>query len=138
MKHIRKSKITGCVSVCVWIQRFPLNPELHSSTFFFFFLRLDSNLTWVYCQETKITIHALFITVHSIVHAQKNIKNGSYDTIHTFKNYFATILSVFSFSNNKFNPNGPSIVYVICVSMHAFFFFFFLLLGLRGLVILSA
>ena len=37
----------------------------------------------------------------------KNIKNGSYDTIHTFKNYFATVLLVFSFSNNKLNPNGP-------------------------------
>ena len=32
------------------------------------------------------------------------IKNRSRDTIHTFKNYFA---SVFSFSNNKLNPNGP-------------------------------
>ena len=85
----------------------------------------------------KITVHALFITVHSIVHALKNIKNGAHDTIHTFKNYFVTVLSVFSFSNNKFNPNGPCVVYVICVSMHAFFFFFFLL-GLRGLVILSA
>ena len=45
---------------------------------------------------------------------KKNIKNGSYDTIHTFKNYFVTVFSifnfqfsVFSFSNNKFNPNGP-------------------------------
>ena len=34
-------------------------------------------------------------------------KNESHDTIHTFKNYFATVLSVFSFSNNKLNPNGP-------------------------------
>ena len=102
--------------------------------FFFFFLRLDSNLTWVYCQETKITVYALFITVHSIVHALKNIKNGSYDTIHTFKNYFAIVFSVFSFSNNKFNSNGPSIVYVICVYMPFFFNFG----GLRGLVILSA
>ena len=25
------------------------------------------------------------------------IKNGSYGTIHTFKNYFATVFSVFSF-----------------------------------------
>ena len=39
------------------------------------------------------------------------IKNGSHDTIHTFKNYFATVfsVSVFSFSNNKLNPNGPII-----------------------------
>ena len=35
------------------------------------------------------------------------IKNESHDTIHTFKNYFVTVFLVFSFSNNKFNPNGP-------------------------------
>ena len=35
------------------------------------------------------------------------IKNGFHGTIHTFKNYFAIVFSVFSFSNNKFNPNGP-------------------------------
>ena len=68
---------------------------------------MNSNLIWVHRAETKITIHALFITVHSTVHALKNIKNGSHSTIHTFKNYFATVLSVFSFSNNKLNPNGP-------------------------------
>ena len=38
------------------------------------------------------------------------IKNRSHDTIHIFKNYFVIIFSVlvFSFSNNKFNPNGPN------------------------------
>ena len=41
------------------------------------------------------------------VHAFKNIKNWSHDTIHTFKNYFVIIFSVFSSRNNKFNPNGP-------------------------------
>ena len=35
----------------------------------------------------------LFITVQAL----KNIKNGSHGTIHVFKNYFATVLSVFSF-----------------------------------------
>ena len=39
------------------------------------------------------TVHALFITVHVL----KNIKNGSHGTIHTFKNYFTSVLSVFSF-----------------------------------------
>ena len=36
------------------------------------------------------------------------IKNGSHSTIHTFKNYFATVFSVFSFQfqQNKFYPNG--------------------------------
>ena len=33
--------------------------------------------------------------------------HGSHNTIHKFKNYFATVFSVFSFSNNKFNPNRP-------------------------------
>ena len=50
---------------------------------FFFFLRVNSNLTWVHYSCT--------------VHALKNIKNGSHGTIHTFKIYFATVLSVFSF-----------------------------------------
>ena len=58
-------------------------------------------------QKTKITIFILFITVHSTVHVLKNIKNESHGTFYTFKNYFATVFSIFSFSNNKFNPNGP-------------------------------
>ena len=39
------------------------------------------------------------------------IKNESHDTIHTFKNYFATVFLVFSFQfqQNKFYPNGPVI-----------------------------
>ena len=36
------------------------------------------------------------------------IKNGSHGTIHTFKNYFATVFSVFS--KNKLYPNGPIVV----------------------------
>ena len=36
----------------------------------------------------------------------KNIKNGSHDTIYTFKNYFATVFSVFSF---KFSATISSI-----------------------------
>ena len=55
--------------------------------------------TWTVTSH-GFTVHALFITVHSLfitVHVLKNIKNGSYSTIHTFKNYFASVLSVFSF-----------------------------------------
>ena len=39
---------------------------------------------------------SLFMHCSSTVHVFKNIKNGSHDTIHTFKNYFATVFSVFS------------------------------------------
>ena len=35
------------------------------------------------------------------------IKNGSYGTIHIFKNYFVIVFSVFSFQQNKRYPNGP-------------------------------
>ena len=55
------------------------------------------------------TIHAHRFTVHrqsalfiycsydpQLLYLEKNIKNGSHGTIHTFKNYFATIFSVFN------------------------------------------
>ena len=78
-----------------------------SFTFFFFFFWARTVISHRFTiQETKITIYALFITVYNTVHALKNIKNGSHGTIYAFKNYFATVLSVFSFSNNKLNPNG--------------------------------
>ena len=37
------------------------------------------------------------------------IKNGSHDTIYTFKNYFATVISAisFQFQQNKSYPNRP-------------------------------
>ena len=73
-----------------------------SFAFFFFFLRVNSNLTWIHC---LCTVHHYSRTVYVL----KNIKNGSHDTIHAFKNYFATVLSVFSFNNNKFNPNEPQV-----------------------------
>ena len=43
------------------------------------------------------------------VFCEQCIKNGSHGTIHTFKNYFATVFSVFSFQfqQNKFYPNRP-------------------------------
>ena len=49
-------------------------------------------------------------TVHSTVHVLKNIKNGFNQYYLQFKNYFITVFSVFSFNNNKFNPNGPIVL----------------------------
>ena len=73
-----------------------------------------SNLTYTkinWCigltvHETNVTVHALFMGPTTTLF-RKKIKNGSHSTIHTFKNYFATVFSVFNFSNNKLNPNGP-------------------------------
>ena len=46
-------------------------------------------------QETQSIVHALF-TRPTTTLFRKNIKNGSHGTIHTFKNYFATVFLVFS------------------------------------------
>ena len=54
-------------------------------------------------KRTKFVVHVLFNTDHALFMGptvtlfKKNIKNGFHGTIHTFKNYFATAFSVFSF-----------------------------------------
>ena len=54
-------------------------------------------------------IRALFTDPQISFFIKFFIKNGSYDTIHTFKNYFATVFLVFNFQiqQNKFYPNRP-------------------------------
>ena len=70
---------------------------------------------------------SLFITVYKTSHALKNIKNKSHDTIHTFKNYFTTVFSVFSFSKNKLYSNRLIVFVWIRMkcgasTFHTFFF----------------
>ena len=43
------------------------------------------------------TVNTLFTHYADTVYALKNIKNGSHGIIYTFKNYFATVFSDFSF-----------------------------------------
>ena len=84
-------------SVCIFISAF----SFFFFSFFFSFTRF---------RETKFTVHNCSSTVHGTIATlfrKKNVKNGSHGTIHTFKNYFTTVFSVFSSSKNKFNPNGP-------------------------------
>ena len=90
------------------------------SDFFLFSLRMNNNITWFYYAGNKNTIHALFMYYSRIVY-------GSHDTIHTFKNYFVTVFSVFSFSKNKFNLNRPIELNIISrpTLFIGFFFFFF-------------
>ena len=96
------------VLVPIWIQRFSLYlavrlPLFSFFFFFFFFTHFREGETKFTVYETNVTVHALFwyclCTVHG-THSyfiQKNIKNGSHSTIYTFKNYFVTVFSVFSF-----------------------------------------
>ena len=72
----------------------------------FFFALMNSNwycsCTLLHCTENKVTVHTLFIYCPCTIHGthnhfiQKKIKNGSHGTIYPFKNYFATIFSIFS------------------------------------------
>ena len=66
-------------------------------------------------------MYALFTYCAYTVHVLKNIKNRSHDTIHTFKNYFTTIFSVFSFNNNM----SVWIEMIVAFSVSRFPFFFF-------------
>ena len=56
-------------------------------------------------------IHALFTDPQISFFINFFIKSGSHSTIHLFKNYFATVFSVFNFQfqQNKFYPNRPQV-----------------------------
>ena len=89
----------------VWIRHF-VRPRLQitfRSFFFFFFFVVQPYYL------TKSTVNSAQMHCSWISQISRFIKNGSHSTIHTFKNYFATVFSVsiFNFSKNKLNPNGP-------------------------------
>ena len=104
------SKISSIqTDVYVWIHVCVLNPRLRFTfLFFFFFTRfgvtwllfmycsLNSNRKcWLFCNKQCISV--LFMDPQIPLFSNFFIKNGSHGTIHTFKNYFATVFSVFSF-----------------------------------------
>ena len=77
--------------------------------FFFFFTRFGvTRLLFMYCSlnsnrkcwlfRSKPCINVLFMDPQIPLFSNFFIKNGSHGTIHTFKNYFATVFSVFSLS----------------------------------------
>ena len=62
-----------------------------ASTFFFLSLFFSSHIS-------------AFLGDKNHYSRTKNVKNGSHGTIHTFKNYFVTVFSVFNF---QLYLNGP-------------------------------
>ena len=96
----------------VWITCFTCFQRLRflSSFFFFFFFLSCTCFSFrgqVHCSRT---VEHCSCTIHETQNyfiQEKNIKNGSYGTIHTFKNYFTTIFLVFSFQQNKLYLNRP-------------------------------
>ena len=104
---LKKKKTWGLVTLC---DRLDSVSTFFASRFLFFFL--PTFVDFGRQILLFITVYALFTHCVYTVHVLKNIKNESHDTIYTFKYYFATVFSVFSFqfsifSNNKFNPNTP-------------------------------
>ena len=93
--EVQSNCIHRMYKVCVWAPR----PRFSVHVFYFFFFL--ARICWLW--ETIFTVmntHCAYT-----VHILKNIKNESHDTIYIFKNYFATVFSVFN--NNKFNTNTP-------------------------------
>ena len=121
MKH--HSQVEKIALVYVWIHICVLNPCLCFAFLFFFFFffthfgetqllfmycSLNSNCKcWLFCSKQCISV--LFMDSQIPLFSNFFIKNGSHGTIYTFKNYFATVFSVFSFQfqQNKFYPNRP-------------------------------
>ena len=94
--------------VPVWFQlKLAFNVFCFVLFFFFFFLAALFDQV-----NRKQCIYALFTNLQISLFSNFFIKNKSLDAIHTFKNYFVTVFSVsiFSFSKNKFNLNGPLIL----------------------------
>ena len=90
-RYGRKTKIHNPICyVRVWAPR----PRFALHVFYFFlpaFVDFGRQILLLW------TVYALFTHCAYTVHILKNIKNGSHDTLYTFKNYFATMFSVFSF-----------------------------------------
>ena len=102
--------------------------------FFFFFFFLPAFVDFGKQYLLLWTVYTLFTHCAYTVYVLKNIKNGSHNTIYTFKYYFATVFSVFCFlfSTTISSIQTHPIVYVwihVCVlNPHlrfAFLFFFF-------------
>ena len=92
--HSNSVSIT-LISDAVWIARLHLASGILLLFSFSLFLFFQAN--YVDFQRQIL----LFMNSACTVHIFKNIKNGSHSTIYTFKNYFATIFSVFNFQFQK-------------------------------------
>ena len=111
-----------------------MDPHLHFLPFFFF-----PAACFDFSIVNNASMHCSRIPQTSLF-SNFFIKNGSHGTSHTFKNYFVTMFSIFSFQfqQNKLYPNGPLNTYFIYFltslynTLHkSFFFFFFLPLSFK-------
>ena len=89
--------------VPVWIPLNVASTYCVFNIFHFFFLHVNSNITWFYCVGDKkhysCTVYALFMGPTTLFTHLKIILLPCFQ------------FSIFSFSNNKFNPNWPYIIH---------------------------
>ena len=94
---LKRENIPQSLRLCVG-----LDPSLRFKSFFFFF----SSSCW---SSQQWTVHpcTVYRSLQTSLFSKIFIKNGFYSTIHTFKNDFTTVFSVFNFQfqQNKFYPN---------------------------------
>ena len=81
--------------VYVWFACFAFMFGRKTRFSFFFFLLSTVKANFFNCEQC---IHALFTDPQISLFINFFIKNGSHDTIHTFKNYFVIIFFSFQFS----------------------------------------
>ena len=120
--EINVKRVTNAHLECVWIGRFLPNPAFafFQNVFFFFFTRFEAfwvlRLLFMHCSmnsSRKLWLFKFFwpITAHRVLFSVPLIslfsnffsKNGSHDTIQTFKNYFATVFFSFQFQFSVFS-----------------------------------
>ena len=73
-------------------------------------------LCWRACFLVKSRV--LFTRPASMEKCKSNFKTGSHSTIHTFKNYFATMFSVFSFQFSAINDIQTDLNYQFFFSFY--------------------
>ena len=71
--------------------------RVHVCTFFFFFFFFFAVVIFDQFSGEQC-IHELFMDPQISLFSNFFIKNGSHSIIHTFKNYFVTVFTVFNFS----------------------------------------
>ena len=89
--HHKKSFQTFNNYVPVWIQIIVASAFLLCGFLFFLFL-FPARICWLFYSEQCICV--LFTDPQIPLFSNLFIKNGSHDTIYTFKNYFATVFSI--------------------------------------------
>ena len=93
--------------------QYPFGYSCQWLRFGFFFFEKSVSLDYVLFNGSR----ALFMGLTSTLF-KKNFKTGSHSTIYTFKNYFATVFSVFSEINGI--PTDPSSSVVLCINIGLF------------------